>query len=409
MDVHFVPVEVGIVWGTYAGVHPEGPVWHDLDPVDHYGNSVKGRLPVEKDYVTVLQLSVDYPSLLDAADDVLPVFFGDLDLPSVGPCNVVYLVILKHFLDLGEIEFGYRLGDRKLPCYFFRDTDFVGRERRVWGYHGSGRVIDPLSQEVASYPPLFSFQSLYYAFKRSSRPVSCLRDSRELVVEIGGDMILGKLPEIVQYELGRPYVYVLLERLVYPHDVHQLVCQVIFGPLARFQRYAGPHGHGRYREKREYEPFGPAAPELYLGQVLVRHLFQPFPYGRGVYLVLPQIISIRLHEAHFLLLLSAVRAFLGGASRGLVEGFRVLAHDPAAFLAGRLEKLVYLLGIKHVYRRSSEFQIAEMAGTFADGSSACPAPETRIHDTHSGVHDSAVDRVAVSVVKVRGHDSHGRQ
>lgn len=38
MQVHLVPVEVGVVWSTYALVEAECPPWSNSNPVTHDGD-----------------------------------------------------------------------------------------------------------------------------------------------------------------------------------------------------------------------------------------------------------------------------------------------------------------------------------------------------------------------------------
>jgi hypothetical protein len=76
-----------------------------------------------------------------------------------------------------------------------------------------------------------------------------------LVIKISGYVVLQEFPEILDDQLGGACILVLLEPLVDTDDVHELVGQVILGPLAVLQDDGWPHGDRRNGEYREDGPF----------------------------------------------------------------------------------------------------------------------------------------------------------
>ncbi len=127
------------------------------------------------------------------------------------------------------------------------------------------------------------------------------RAPRDLVVEIGGDVVLQKFPEVLDDELGCTGILVLLEPLVDPDDIHEFVSQVILRALSVLEDDRGAHGDRRDRKNGEDRPLRPrdirVDPEN--PQVLVRDLLKARPdIGRGqLVLDLPAIfIKIDLGE-----------------------------------------------------------------------------------------------------------------
>ena len=59
VQVHFVAVEVSVVWGTHSQVEPESVTFHDANFVNHHRHAVKRRLSVEDGNVSVDQVSLD--------------------------------------------------------------------------------------------------------------------------------------------------------------------------------------------------------------------------------------------------------------------------------------------------------------------------------------------------------------
>ena len=58
VQVHLVPVEVGVVGTGVAEVHPEGGPGQHLDPVAHHTHLVEGGLSVEDHQVAVPHVSL---------------------------------------------------------------------------------------------------------------------------------------------------------------------------------------------------------------------------------------------------------------------------------------------------------------------------------------------------------------
>ena len=54
MHIHLIPIEISIVWCTHRQVQPECVVGEDSDSMSHHTHSMKSRLSVEEDVVTVL-------------------------------------------------------------------------------------------------------------------------------------------------------------------------------------------------------------------------------------------------------------------------------------------------------------------------------------------------------------------
>lgn len=67
---------------VHGKIEPEGRVRHDLDPMAHHRHLVQRRLPVEQHKVTVLEVPLDDPAVLERDGPLLVV-------PQVDPLSSV--------------------------------------------------------------------------------------------------------------------------------------------------------------------------------------------------------------------------------------------------------------------------------------------------------------------------------
>ena len=215
VEVHLVTVKVRVVGGTDTEVEPEGlTLIHDLDTVGHHGHPVQRRLPVEQDDVSVHELPLDGESLFEVLCEEFGVVSGDPHLPLIGLDDVVDsgLVLsilgpllgsapdhLTDGLDVGGVDVN---GDRELPGCGDGDSDVVDGQHRVGGDDGTCGEVHTLTRQVGSETTLLTLEPLSQSLQGTSGPVPCGRDTGGLVVEVGGDVVLQKVPQVLDDQQG---------------------------------------------------------------------------------------------------------------------------------------------------------------------------------------------------------------
>src|SRR5581483_2938253 len=441
VHVHLVAVEVRVVGRAHREVDAERLPRHDLDLVRHHRHAVQRGLAVEQHDVAVHEVALDHEAGLEALRHLRGVDVRDLEAAAVGAEDVVDagLVDAAHagggaraagdqLLDLLVVVRRDLDGDRQFARGLHGDAHVVDADVGVGRDHRAGAEVDALAGEVAAEAALLALEALGERLEGAARAVARGRDARRLVVHVRRDVVLEQLPEVFDDELGRAGVAVLLEALVDAQHVHELVREVVLRALARLQRDAGAHRHGRDREDGEDHPLGARddGVDAHEGQVGVGHLLQPLAdvHGRELVAVLAE--GRGLLEVHLLGRLAAVRASVLGL-RGLLDdllhevlvtakllGLLLLAlkrlhllggeQHAAARLAGGAEDVLDDLREPDVDDGHREVDVAEVAGAVAHGAAARLAAQARLDDAQARVHEAHLDGVAVVVVGVGGDD-----
>ena len=324
-------------------------------------------------------------------------------------------------------------GNCELPCGEDGHSDLVDREERIGRDDGTCGEVNTLSGQVGSETSLLSLQPLCEGLQGTSGPVPRGRDSGCLVVEVGGDVVLQKLPEVLDDELGCSRVTVLPEPLVDPEDIDQLVGEVILGSVSGVEGDGGPDGHGGHCECGEDHPLGSAGAGVDTegDEVVVGDPLEPLTdlLGGELVVVLDLPEGGGLVQLDLDLLGTAVGAhslsgcILGGllgedldvdrSSSELLHPLHALPagldlvrgqHEPAALAAGGLQEHLDVLDESDMDDRHGQVDVSEVSGTLVDLASACLTAETGLDDSHVGVHESHVDGVSLVVVCVCGDD-----
>jgi hypothetical protein len=459
VHVHLVAVEVGVVRRADAEVHAEGLAGHDADLVGHHAHAVQRGLPVEQHDVAVLEVALHH----GAGQHVqlrgqLRVLRGDLDAPPVGADDVVdprqvfaahaegglgaALDQLPGLLDVVRRDLD---GHGQLAGRVDRHADLVDADVGVGADDGAGAEVDALPRQVAAEAAFLALEALAQGLEGATGAVPRGRDAAGLVVHVGGDVVLQQLPQVLDDELRRARVAVLLEALVDAQHVDQLVGEVVLAALAALQGDAGPHRHRGNRQHGQHHPLRAgggavvqhrAAPFHRAGvdaqqlQLVVGDLLQPLADVHGGELVALLAEGRGLLEVDLLLGLVAGRAGpVGGLEgrRGLVDQLdevadvlavleaalvlrEVLAHrvlrqqHVAAGPAGRAQDVADDLREADVDDRHGQVDVAEVARAVAHGAAAGLAAEARLDDAQAGVHQAHLDGEAVVVVGVGGDD-----
>ena len=113
-----------------------------------------------------------------------------------------------------------------------RDSDLADVEARVGADDRPAGEVDPLSGERPSEPAFLSLEPLAERLERPSGAVVGLRDAGDLVVEVGGDVVVEQVDEVLDDEVRRPRLLGLPDPLVDAEDVHYLVGEVVLRPDA---------------------------------------------------------------------------------------------------------------------------------------------------------------------------------
>ena len=406
------------------------------------------RLPVEQDDVPVDELPLDGVVDVDSLRHIGGVPVRDPDPPSVGTDDVVHTGEVRlvgrgcgtaghHLPDLLDVVLVDVHGNGELPGSDDRDTDLVDGEQRIGRDDRTRGEVHTLSGQVGSETSLLTLEPLGQGLQGTAGPVPRRRDTGRLVVEVGGDVVLEQLPQVLDDQLGGTGVTVLPEPLVDPQDVDQLVGQVVLGPVSGVEGDGGPHGHGRDGQRSEHHPLGPAGGGLDSegDEVLVGDPLEPLAdlLGRELVVVLDLAECRGLVELDLDLLGTAVGADalpgrvlggllgevldLDGASSELLHPLHALPtgldlvlgeHQPAALAAGGLQEHLDVLDEPDVDDGQGEVDVAEVPGALVHLASAGLAAESGLDDSHVGVHKSHLDGVALLVVGVCGDDLGGR-
>ena len=327
-------------------------------------------------------------------------------------------------------------GNGELPGGADGHSDVVDGEVGVGGDDGTGGEVHTLTGQVGPEPSLLTLEPLGQGLEGPSGPVPCGRDSGGLVVEVGGDVVLQELPEILDDELGCTVVTVLPEPLVDPEDIDQLVGEVILGPVSGLQGDGGPDGHGGNGEGGEDHPLGPAdggvhseRPEVVVGdplepladleggQLLV--VLVDDPEGGGLVELDLALLSVTVGTdspvGGRLDGLLAVVLLIDGVSSEVGDGVQPVdpvldllggKHEPAALAAGGLQHELDVLHESDVDYGHGELDASEVSGTLVDLAVAGLAAESGLDDSHAGIHETALDGVSLVVVGVGGDDLH---
>ena len=159
MDVHFIAVEVGIIWGAHTLIEPQGVPLHDPNPMGHHGHAVQRRLSVEQHHVVLQQVSEQHVADLQVLHQlsnifrVPPVAVGEDEPLSVllqkvvGPWVAVgsvqqHLLHLVHVLGVDGLREGEFLGHGD------GHDQLVDSDVRVWRNDRPRREVHPLGTQV---------------------------------------------------------------------------------------------------------------------------------------------------------------------------------------------------------------------------------------------------------------------
>ena len=241
-------------------------------------------------------------------------------------------------------------------------------------------------------------------------------------------MILQQLPEVLDDQLGGSCLAVLLETLVDPDDVHQLMGEVVLAPLAGLQGDGGSHGHWRHRQHRQYHPLRPCRGRIHAHHryVLIRDLLEAVPDIRSGELMALLDVGEGPLEFYLLLGSAAVGAglVLAGLGKDLVHSvighlpqtlqlldllqvhllLPVFKHKPGAIPAYCPQYLADQLGKAHVDHGGDEIDMSEVARALAGPATAGAATQAGIDDTEPGVHEAHLYGKTVVVVCISGDD-----
>ena len=238
-------------------------------------------------------------------------------------------------------------------------------------------------------------------------------------------MVLEEFPEVLDDQLGRPGILVFLEPLVDADDVHELVGQVVLGPLPVLKDDGRAHGDRRDREHGQDRPLRTGDRRVYAqrDKVAVRDLFQPrTDISRGKFVldfftVLDQHFREcrRFFKIDLELLFTAVGAdplLFHVFFRDLVAGLVIIStydlfnlirgqQDPPAGPARDTEQFPYQARVPDMDDGFCKFDVAEVSGALACLLVAGLAPEPRVNNPEVEVHEPLRVGETVVIIGVR--------
>ena len=153
VDVHFVPIEVCVIWRTTALVESERSPRQDASAVTHDGYPVQGRLAVEQYSVAVNEVPEYNVSNLEILGDFLLApaqvllqtrAVGGADDAVIRPWPLSW-TIGHHGLEARHVVGSYTLGVGKIHRNEQRDGDLVNTEVGIGGDYCAAAVVHTLA------------------------------------------------------------------------------------------------------------------------------------------------------------------------------------------------------------------------------------------------------------------------
>mmetsp|Transcript_69402 Transcript_69402/g.196752 ORF Transcript_69402/g.196752 Transcript_69402/m.196752 type:complete len:322 (+) Transcript_69402:2868-3833(+) len=262
VQVHLVPVEVGVVGGAHALIETQRAPWHDLRPVGHDRQSVQRGLAIEEHDVAIPHVAVHCGAVLQAIRQLTPEILskGSEELPAA-------------VLEADEARARVLLGpmpDGLPEALYVRRADLL-RERhplgdpfghhyllhadiRVGRYDRAPREVHTLSIQIAAKAALLPLQPRADGSDRM-RSLGQLQ-TRGLGVDVCGNLLLQPLPGLGHLaELTAP-VKLLLQIAVRLDDVLHGSCQVVLSEALVAHGHRRSDANGGHRQSRQNEALG---------------------------------------------------------------------------------------------------------------------------------------------------------
>lgn len=166
VQVHLVTVEIGVVGSSDGEVKTEGRVRHDSHSVTHHGLFVQRGLTIEENYVTINDVTLDFPTILqvDVAGllcmtQIYAVARATDDISGTGPlCWTIGDASLQT-LDV-EVSDGFWEGQS--PGDAAWDTDLVQGQVGITGDDSTGGEVHTLAHQVLPQSTLLTLQTGAY-------------------------------------------------------------------------------------------------------------------------------------------------------------------------------------------------------------------------------------------------------
>ena len=237
-------------------------------------------------------------------------------------------------------------------------------------------------------------------------------------------MVLQEFPEILNDQLRRARFLILLEPLVYPDNINEFVCQIVLASLPCLECDRRAHSDRRHRQHRQDHPFGARVVRVHTKdrEIFIRYVLEPVPDIAWKLFVPVLIIRGRFFVRDLQLVLAAVRAHFDLARLGKdmfnrrIDGLPLtppsrdlldilflppcIQKQPAATSARTPEQIPYLLGKPDVHTGCHQFYVPKMTRALPSPSVAGLAPQSRIDDAESGIHEPHVDRKTILIISI---------
>lgn len=197
-------------------------------------------MSVEEDDIAVFEVALDDEGGLagsrrgdGVSDGVAAGADPEIKSFAVGSDEIVgagveFRAVLDELFDFFDVPFGDHFGDGEDLGEIFRDADVVDPDIRVRRDDGAGGEVDPFAGEIGAEATFFAFQTLGEGAKGAAGSVPRGGDSGDLVVEVGGRVVLEEFPEVFNDKLRGSRVDVFAEALVDSNNVDEFMCEVIF-------------------------------------------------------------------------------------------------------------------------------------------------------------------------------------
>mmetsp|Transcript_41853 Transcript_41853/g.107090 ORF Transcript_41853/g.107090 Transcript_41853/m.107090 type:complete len:579 (+) Transcript_41853:833-2569(+) len=265
VQVHFVPIKVGIVGVADALVEAEGAPGHDARAVCHDGHAVQAGLAVEEHHVAISQVALHDVAHLELRRDALAVAILEEPLAAIGEqhkpgARVRGDAIHDALPQALDVVRGDALGVRERSGHLDGDAYLVDADVGVGGDDSSAAEVDALAAEVAAEAALLALQPLHKASERLAGGLVHQRQPRKVAVYVHRALNLQKIPVLHEVHDRQPLLQPLPQNVVHLDDLHQLHRHVVLvAARAGVHFHAGPDADGWHRKVRHDERLGAAA------------------------------------------------------------------------------------------------------------------------------------------------------
>jgi len=260
VHVHLVTVKVCVV-GTGGGdVETEGRVRQNANAVRHHRRLVERRLTIKQHNVAIHQVAVDNVAVAQINRVGCHVAQTDhalilLEKHGLG-ARVLLGTICNCLQQAVAVVHGHHLGEGQVRRNLERNTELVQLNVGIGRNDGAGREVHTLAHQIAADTAGLGTEARLESTKRTARALGSRLESLDLIVHIGGNVVLQHCSVLVDRLDGLALVNLVAETLVVAENVDQLVGQVVLHALVVVHHDRRADGQRRHSKNCADHPLG---------------------------------------------------------------------------------------------------------------------------------------------------------